>query len=145
MSAEEDTSNDFNNGDGSVGGRRGDIDAPEGTSLTGESAEEDGPKEAAITAEASTEGEEQTTCRRYLRRKCRRRRLEDGPEGYKTTMAESAEEDRDKNGGIDGGRGVENSSEGSETTPEVAADRRLARGIYNDYGDVGGGKRACRL
>ena len=48
----------------------------------------------------------------------------------------------DNNRGVDRGRGICDASEGLETTAEAAEDRQRARGIYNDDGGVGGGRRA---
>ena len=45
----------------------------------------------------------------------------------------------DDNGCIVRGRVIRAASEGSEKTMEAAGDRRRARGIYDDDGDVGGG------
>ena len=38
------------------------------------------------------------------------------------------------------GKGIENASEGSETTAETAGARRQSQGIYDDDGDVRGGR-----
>ena len=44
------------------------------------------------------------------------------------------------NGGVDGGRGIDNASEGLETMTEVAGDRQRSQGIYDNDGGVSGGR-----
>ena len=44
----------------------------------------------------------------------------------------------DNGGGVGGGRGMDDASEGSETTAEVAGDRRRPREIYDNNRYVGG-------
>ena len=43
-------------------------------------------------------------------------------------------------GGVGRGRGVDDASEGSETTAEVGGGRRRSQLIYDDDGGVGGGR-----
>ena len=43
------------------------------------------------------------------------------------------------NRGINRGRGIDDAYKGLETTTEAAGARQLARGIYDNNGDVGGG------
>ena len=47
---------------------------------------------------------------------------------------------RDYYGGVGRGRGIDDASEGLDTTTEAAGDRQRAQGIYDDGGDVGGGR-----
>ena len=46
----------------------------------------------------------------------------------------------DNDGVVGRGRGINDASEGLETTTEAAGDIQWARGIYNNNGGVGGGK-----
>ena len=46
----------------------------------------------------------------------------------------------DNYGGVGGGRGTDEASEGLETTTEAAGARRRSRGIYNNDGGIGGGR-----
>ena len=43
-------------------------------------------------------------------------------------------------GGVGREQGIHNTSEGLETTTEVAGARRRSQGVYNDGGGVGGGR-----
>ena len=47
---------------------------------------------------------------------------------------------RNDNRGVRRGRGIDNTSDGLETTTEAAGARKRAQGIYNNDKSVGGGR-----
>ena len=52
---------------------------------------------------------------------------------------------RYNNGGVGRGQGIHDASEESETTADVAGDRRRTQGIYENNGGIGGGRLPQRL
>ena len=87
---------------------------------------EDGTEDSETTSEASEDGEEYMTRLSDWKRQRRRWWIDAGLEGYPNMTAALAEEDSDDNRGVCEGRGVDNASEGSETTMEVAAAQQRA-------------------
>ena len=103
------------------------------------SSEEDDLEDLTMTMEASAEEAEEKT---RLSKRIQRRswRCVYGPRKLKTMTAASAQGLSDDGGCIGRVKVIDNAFKVLETPMEAAGDQRRARGIYGNYGGVGGGR-----